>query len=154
MSTTWAIATDVTSWHNSQLSRPFTTALHPTPLFSSWENKGLNGRNDCPKVSLSASNRHSPARPHYAHYYPVWLFLPGSSLQGPPTWVHKNHISPTSWSTDLTFQVQLHLPTLTHLVTITPVSCILCDMRQVYHWIYVSRELIKTAKPINSLRNI
>lgn len=55
--------------------------------------------------------------------------------------------SPSKWSS--------RLPTLTHLVTITPVSCILCDVRQVCNcWIHVSRELIKAAKPINSQRNM
>lgn len=148
---------DVASWHNSQLSQPFMEALHQT-LYLTKKSRASDGRSECPKVSRPASNQLSQlwyfSTMHSAFLNdPCFLatLFPRTTKLSPL----KNHISPTSKSTDLAFQVQLGLPTLTHLVTITPVSCVLCDMRQVYNcWIHVSRELIKTSKPINSLRNM
>lgn len=127
------------------------------PLYFTKKSRASDGRSECPKVSRPASNQLSQlwyfSTMHTAFLDdPCFLAVLSKDHQVEPI---KNHISPTSKSTGLAFQVQLSLPNLTQLVTITPVSCVLCDMRQVYNcWIHVSRELIKTAKPINSLRNM
>jgi hypothetical protein len=93
MSVVWRIPSLM--WHPCSIARVHSMSNSLTSNPSLVKKAKVSGRRkDCPKVSLPAS--HQIPKLLLFHCFLDGGLLLGKPLQGPPSWDHKNHVSPTS----------------------------------------------------------